>query len=220
MPTIYYDNDADLSIIQSKKVAIIGYGSQGHAHALNLKDSGVDVAVGLAEGSKSRAKAQAVGLAVKTVADAAAWADVIMILVPDTTAPKVYRESIAPHLTAGKTLMFAHGFNIRYGTVTPPKDVDVSMIAPKSPGHRVRELFVEGGGTPALVASWLATAGSVPAVVAPSERSTIVAASFVPAFDVPAVELLDRMASSAVSIASPAAVPRPGCSRSRSSSTA
>ena len=152
MPTIYYDNDADLSIIQSKKVAIIGYGSQGHAHALNLKDSGVDVAVGLAEGSKSRAKAQAVGLAVKSVADAAAWADVIMILVPDTTAPKVYRESIAPHLTAGKTLMFAHGFNIRYGTVTPPKDVDVSMIAPKSPGHRVRELFVEGGGTPALVA--------------------------------------------------------------------
>ena len=152
MPTIYYDNDADLSVIQSKKVAIIGYGSQGHAHALNLKDSGVDVAVGLAEGSKSRAKAQAVGLAVKSVADAAAWADVIMILVPDTTAPKVYRESIAPHLTAGKTLMFAHGFNIRYGTVTPPKDVDVSMIAPKSPGHRVRELFVEGGGTPALVA--------------------------------------------------------------------
>jgi ketol-acid reductoisomerase len=152
MPTIYYDNDADLSIIQSKKVAIIGYGSQGHAHALNLKDSGVDVAVGLAEGSKSRAKAQAVGLAVKSVADAAAWADVIMILVPDTTAPKVYRESIAPHLTAGKTLMFAHGFNIRYGTVTPPKDVDVSMIAPKSPGHRVRELFIEGGGTPALLA--------------------------------------------------------------------
>jgi ketol-acid reductoisomerase len=152
MPTIYYDNDADLSIIQSKKVAIIGYGSQGHAHALNLKDSGVDVCVGLAEGSKSRAKAQAAGLAVKSVADAAAWADVIMILVPDTTTPKVYRESIAPHLKAGKTLMFAHGFNIRYGTVTPPKDVDVSMIAPKSPGHRVRELFVEGGGTPALVA--------------------------------------------------------------------
>jgi ketol-acid reductoisomerase len=152
MATIYYDNDADLSIIQSKKVAIIGYGSQGHAHALNLKDSGVDVAVGLSADSKSRAKAAATGLAVKTVAEAAQWADVIMILVPDTTAPKVYRESIAPHLTAGKTLMFAHGFNIRFGTVTPPKDVDVSMIAPKSPGHRVRELFVEGGGTPALVA--------------------------------------------------------------------
>jgi ketol-acid reductoisomerase len=152
MATIYYDNDADLSLIQSKKVAIIGYGSQGHAHALNLKDSGVSVVVGLAEGSKSRAKAQATGLEVKSVADAAKWADVIMILVPDTTAPKLYRESIAPHLTAGKTLMFAHGFNIRFGTVTPPKDVDVSMIAPKSPGHRVRELFVEGGGTPALVA--------------------------------------------------------------------
>src|SRR6187401_492366 len=152
MATIYYDNDADLSIIQSKKVAIIGYGSQGHAHALNLKDSGVDVAVGLSADSRSRAKAAATGLAVKTVAEAAQWADVIMILVPDTTAPKVYRESIAPHLTAGKTLMFAHGFNIRFGTVTPPKDVDVTMIAPKSPGHRVRELYVEGGGTPALVA--------------------------------------------------------------------
>src|SRR5437868_5495648 len=152
MPTIYYDDDAQLSLIQEKKVAIIGYGSQGHAHALNLKDSGVDVAVGLAEGSKSREKARKSGLAVKSVAEAAAWADVIMMLVPDTTAPKVYRESIAPHLTAGKTLMFAHGFNIRYGTVTPPNDVDVSMIAPKSPGHRVRVLFVEGGGTPALVA--------------------------------------------------------------------
>ncbi len=152
MATIYYDKDADLSLIQSKNVAIIGYGSQGHAHALNLKDSGVNVAVGLAEGSKSAAKARAAGLDVKTVADAAKWADVIMILVPDTTAPKLYRESSAPHLTAGKTLMFAHGFNIRYGTIQPPRDVDVSMIAPKSPGHRVRELFVEGGGTPALVA--------------------------------------------------------------------
>jgi ketol-acid reductoisomerase len=152
MATIYYDNDADLSLIQSKNVAIIGYGSQGHAHALNLKDSGVNVAVGLAAGSKSADKARKAGLDVKTVADAAKWADVIMILVPDTTAPKLYRESIAPHLTAGKTLMFAHGFNIRFGTITPPKDVDVSMIAPKSPGHRVRELYVEGGGTPALVA--------------------------------------------------------------------
>jgi ketol-acid reductoisomerase len=152
MATIYYDKDADLSLIQSKNVAIIGYGSQGHAHALNLKDSGVKVAVGLAEGSKSRAKAQAAGLDVKTVADAATWADVIMILVPDTTAPGLYRESIAPNLSAGKTLMFAHGFNIRFGTVSPPHDIDVSMIAPKAPGHRVRELFVEGGGTPALVA--------------------------------------------------------------------
>ncbi len=152
MATIYYDKDADLSLIQSKNVAIIGYGSQGHAHALNLKDSGVNVAVGLADGSKSKAKAQAAGLDVKGVADAAKWADAIMILVPDTTAPKLYRESIAPHLGAGKTLMFAHGFNIRYATIEVPKNVDVSMIAPKAPGHRVRELFVEGGGTPALVA--------------------------------------------------------------------
>jgi ketol-acid reductoisomerase len=152
MATIYYDKDADLSLIQSKNVGIIGYGSQGHAHALNLKDSGVNVVVGLADGSKSKAKAQAAGLEVKSVADAAKWADVIMILVPDTTAPKLYRDSIAPHLGAGKTLMFAHGFNIRFGTVDVPKNVDVSMIAPKAPGHRVRELFVEGGGTPALVA--------------------------------------------------------------------
>jgi ketol-acid reductoisomerase len=152
MATIYYDKDADLSLIQSKNVAIIGYGSQGHAHALNLKDSGVNVVVGLADGSKSKAKAQAAGLEVKSVADAAKWADVIMILVPDTTAPKLYRDSIAPHLGAGKALMFAHGFNIRFGTVDVPKNVDLSMIAPKAPGHRVRELFVEGGGTPALVA--------------------------------------------------------------------
>ena len=152
MATIYYDNDADLSLIQSKKVAVIGYGSQGHAHALNLKDSGVTVAVGLPETSRSRAKATAAGLAVKTVADAAAWADVIMVLVPDTTQAALYRDAIAPHLTDGKTLMFAHGFNIRFGTIQPPAGVDVSMIAPKSPGHRVRELYVEGGGTPALLA--------------------------------------------------------------------
>jgi ketol-acid reductoisomerase len=152
MATIYYDKDADLSIIQGKKVAIIGYGSQGHAHALNLKDSGVDVAVGLPETSRSRARAQAAGLAVKTVADAAKWADVIMILTPDTTQAGIYRDAIAPNLTPGKTLMFAHGFNIRYGTIKPSAGVDVSMIAPKAPGHRVRELYVEGGGTPALLA--------------------------------------------------------------------
>jgi ketol-acid reductoisomerase len=152
MATIYYDKDADLSLIQAKKVAIIGYGSQGHAHALNLKDSGVSVAVGLPETSRSRAKASGAGLTVKTVADAAAWADVIMMLVPDTTQAAVYRRDIAPHLTAGKTLMFAHGFNIRFGTIQPPDGVDVSMIAPKSPGHRVRELYEEGGGTPALLA--------------------------------------------------------------------
>ena len=152
MATIYYDKDADLSLIQSRKVAVIGYGSQGHAHALNLKDSGVTVAVGLPETSRSRAKATAAGLTVKTVADAAAWADVIMVLVPDTTQASLYRDAIAPNLTDGKTLMFAHGFNIRFGTIQPPAGVDVSMMAPKSPGHRVRELYVEGGGTPALLA--------------------------------------------------------------------
>jgi ketol-acid reductoisomerase len=152
MAIIYYDKDADLSFIQSKNVAIIGYGSQGHAHALNLKDSGVNVVVGLPETSRSRAKAAAAGLTVKSVADSAAWAGVIMMLVPDTTQPALYENEIAPHLTDGKTLMFAHGFNIRFGTVKPPAGVDVSMIAPKSPGHRVRELYVEGAGTPALLA--------------------------------------------------------------------
>jgi len=152
MATIYRDNDADLNLIQAKKVAIIGYGSQGHAHALNLKDSGVDVRVGLSPNSTSRKKAEGAGLKVETVADASKWADVIMILTPDTTQAELYKTSIEPFLTAGKTLMFAHGFNIRFGAVTPPKDVDVSMIAPKSPGHRVRELYVEGAGTPALLA--------------------------------------------------------------------
>ncbi|HEX4021296.1 MAG TPA: ketol-acid reductoisomerase [Acidobacteriaceae bacterium] len=152
MAKTYYDADADLGLIQKKKVAIIGYGSQGHAHALNLKDSGVDVCIGLPSTSKSIARAQKAGLVVKTVAEATQWADVIMILVPDQTAAKVYADSIGPHLKAGKTLMFAHGFNIRFGTITPPKDVDVSMVAPKAPGHRVREVFTEGGGTPGLIA--------------------------------------------------------------------
>ncbi len=152
MATIYYDKDADLELIRSKKVAVIGYGSQGHAHSLNLTDGGVTVRVGLAEGSQSRARAEAAGLTVTSVAEAAGWADVIMILTPDTTQPKIYGESIRPHLTADKMLMFAHGFNIRFGTITPPPDVDVTMIAPKAPGHRVREVFVEGGGTPALLA--------------------------------------------------------------------
>ncbi len=152
MAKIRYDADADLELIKSKKVAIIGYGSQGHAHALNLKDSGAQVCVGLHEGSKSRKKAEAAGLTVKSVADAAAWGDVIMVLVPDTSQPAIYEESIAPHLGKGKTLMFAHGFNIRFGTIKPPAEVDVSMIAPKSPGHRVRETFAEGGGVPALLA--------------------------------------------------------------------
>ena len=152
MAKIYYDKDADPALIQSRKVAVIGYGSQGHAHSLNLKDSGVSVRVGLAEGSQSKAKAEAAGLTVDSVANVSAWADVIMILAPDTQQPKIYNQSIAPHLTRGKMLMFGHGFNIRFGTITPPADVDVTMIAPKAPGHRVREVFTEGGGTPALLA--------------------------------------------------------------------
>ena len=152
MATIYYDNSADLSLIQGKKVAIFGYGSQGHAHALNLKDSGVDVRVVLQKGSRSQAKAEAEGLTVLRGAEAAAWADVIMLLTPDTTQAGIYSEQVAPHLSVGKMLMFAHGFNIRFKTVTPPADVDVTLIAPKAPGHRVREVFVEGGGTPALIA--------------------------------------------------------------------
>src|ERR1700759_4088521 len=152
MANLYYDNSADLSLIQSKKVGIIGYGSQGHAHALNLRDSGVQVRVGLQPGSGSLAKAQKEGLTVGTPAEVAAWADVIMILTPDPKQQKIYKDSIEPHLTAGKTLMFAHGFNIRFGTIKPPSNVDVSMIAPKAPGHRVREVFTEGGGTPALIA--------------------------------------------------------------------
>lgn len=152
MAKTYHDDDADLGLIRNKKVAILGYGSQGHAHALNLKDSGVEVRIGLPASSKSIARAERAGLKVMSPADAAQWADVIMLLVPDQNQAKIYAESIAPHLTAGKTLMFAHGFNIRYRTIQPPKDVDVSMVAPKAPGHRVREVFVEGGGTPGLIA--------------------------------------------------------------------
>jgi len=152
MATIYYDKDANPELIRSKKVAVIGYGSQGHAHALNLKESGVDVRVSLRPGSKSQPKVEAEGLSIISLEDAAAWADVIMMLAPDTTQPDIYEKYIAPHMTKGKTLMFAHGFNIRYGTITPPPDVDVSMVAPKAPGHRVREIFVEGGGTPSLLA--------------------------------------------------------------------
>src|SRR5450755_2793052 len=152
MANLYYENAADISLIQSKKVAIIGYGSQGHAHALNLRDSGVEVHIGLQPNSASKAKAEKDGLVVASVDEVAKWADVIMILAPDTKQQKIYNESVAPHLKAGKTLMFAHGFNIRFGTIKPPQDIDVSMIAPKAPGHRVREVFTEGGGTPALIA--------------------------------------------------------------------
>jgi ketol-acid reductoisomerase len=152
LANIYYDSDAIPGLICTKKVAVIGYGSQGHAHALNLKDSGVTVKVGLPAGSRSRAKAEADGVPVVSVAEAARWADVIVILTPDTTQPAIYKTEIAPGLAPGKLLMFAHGFNIRFGCIEPPADIDVAMIAPKSPGHRVREVYREGGGTPALLA--------------------------------------------------------------------
>jgi len=152
MATMYYDKDADLSLLENKTVGIIGYGSQGHAHALNLKDSGIDVVVGLYEGSSSWPKAQEAGLQVATVAEAAEKSDIITMLIPDTTQPTVYRESILPHLNSGKTLMFAHGFNIHFNTVVPPATVDVSMVAPKAPGHRMREVFTKGSGVPALLA--------------------------------------------------------------------
>jgi ketol-acid reductoisomerase len=149
---LFYDNDADLAIIQNKKVAILGYGSQGHAHALNLRDSGVEVRVGLAENSKSRAKAAEQGLTVGTPAEVSRWADVIMVLVPDPAQRKIYAEAIAPNLTPGKALAFAHGFNIRFGYITPPAGVDVFMVAPKGPGHLVRREFVDGRGVPVIVA--------------------------------------------------------------------
>src|SRR6266540_1588031 len=152
MAELFYDNNADLGRLKGRPIAIIGFGSQGHAHALNLKESGCDVRVGLYEGSKSWGKAEAAGLRVVSVADAAKEAQIVMIVTPDTGQAALYRDHIAPHMTAGKTLMFAHGFNIRFGQIAPPKDVDVSMIAPKAPGHRVRELFTEGVGVPALVA--------------------------------------------------------------------
>jgi len=152
MVTMYYDADADLGLLESKKIAIIGYGSQGHAHALNLKDSGCDVRVGLYKGSRSWSVAEEAGLKVMLADEAAAEADIIMMLVPDTRAPMIYKSAIAPNLTAGKMLMFAHGFSIHYGQVVPPEDVDVTMVAPKAPGHRVREIFPEGMGVPGLLA--------------------------------------------------------------------
>ena len=152
MPRRFYEKDGSLAPLQGKTVAIIGYGSQGHAHALNLRDSGVNVVVGLYEGSKSKAKAEAAGLKVLSVGDAAKAADFIMVLLPDHVQGDTYKNEIAPNLSKGKTLMFAHGFNIHFGEIKPPSDIDVSMIAPKAPGHRVRELFTEGVGVPALVA--------------------------------------------------------------------
>ena len=152
MAEIFYDDDADLSIIQGRKVAVIGYGSQGHAHALNLRDSGVDVRIGLPEGSKSRAAAQEAGLRVVTPAEAAAEADVIMILAPDTVQRKLYANDIEANLKDGDALFFGHGLNIRFGLIKPPAGVDVAMVAPKGPGHLVRRQFEEGRGVPCLVA--------------------------------------------------------------------
>ncbi|MEO1062324.1 MAG: ketol-acid reductoisomerase [Actinomycetota bacterium] len=152
MATIHYDDAADLSVLADKTVAILGYGSQGHAHALNLRDSGVNVIVGLRDGSGSKAKAEAEGLRVLSIADASAEADIVMVLLPDTDQAQIYGESIAPGLQAGDSLVFAHGFNIHFGFITPPDDVDVWMVAPKGPGHNVRRTYVEGGGVPSLLA--------------------------------------------------------------------
>ena len=149
---IYYQEDCDISLLKGKKIAIIGYGSQGHAHALNLKESGCDVRIGLYEGSKSKEKAEKQGLKVLNTADAAKEADIIMILINDEKQAKMYKEDIEPNLEEGNMLMFAHGFNIHFGLITPPANVDVTMIAPKAPGHTVRSEFLEGKGTPCLVA--------------------------------------------------------------------
>ncbi len=160
MAELFYEDDADLSIIKGRKVAVIGYGSQGHAHALSLRDSGVDVRVGLAEGSKSREKAQAEGLRVVDPATAVKEADLIMILVPDHVQRKVYAEAIEPNLNPGDALFFAHGFNIRFGYIKPPANVDVCMVAPKGPGHLVRREYVAGRGVPAIVAVEQAATGN------------------------------------------------------------
>ncbi|MEM0981483.1 MAG: ketol-acid reductoisomerase, partial [Cyanobacteria bacterium P01_H01_bin.58] len=152
MARMYYDSDANLDLLNGKTVAIIGYGSQGHAHALNLKDSGVNVIVGLYEGSRSVAKAEAEGLTVKPVADAAKLADWIMILLPDEVQKRIYKEAIEPNLEAGNVVSFAHGFNINFGQIVPPAEIDVVMVAPKGPGHLVRRTYTEGQGVPCLFA--------------------------------------------------------------------
>ncbi|MBV9292484.1 MAG: ketol-acid reductoisomerase [Frankiales bacterium] len=151
-PEIYYDDDADLGLVKGRKVAVLGYGSQGHAHALSLRDSGLDVRIGLPEGSKSRAAAEAEGLRVLTPFDACAEADLVMVLAPDTAQRGLYAEAIEPNLSEGDALFFAHGFNIRFGYITPPANVDVAMVAPKGPGHLVRRQYVDGRGVPCLVA--------------------------------------------------------------------
>ena len=166
MAKTFYDHDADLSLIQSKKVAIIGYGSQGHAHALNLKDSGVQVKIGLpASEADSVAKAQKAGFEVIPAAEATKWADVVMILAPDQIQAKIYADDIGPNLAAGKLLMFAHGFNIHFKTIVPAAGIDVGMAAPKAPGHRVREVFIEGGGVPGLIAVHQDSTGNAHALI-------------------------------------------------------
>jgi ketol-acid reductoisomerase len=152
MTTIFYEKDADAGLVQGRRVAVMGYGSQGHAHALNLRDSGIDVRVGLREGSSSRAKAEAAGLVVRSLAEAAAEADVVMMLLPDTEQKAAYDEHVAPNLEEGDALLFAHGFNIRFGQIAPPPGVDVAMVAPKGPGHLLRRTYTEGGGVPSLIA--------------------------------------------------------------------
>jgi ketol-acid reductoisomerase len=164
MATIYYDKDANLDLLKKRKVAVIGYGSQGHAHALNLRDSGVDVRIGLAAGSRSKAKAEGAGLRVISVAEASKEADVIMVLIPDQTQKKGYDEEIAPHLGAGKALLFAHGFNIHFGQVRPAPEVDVLMVAPKGPGHMVRRQYQDGRGIPGLVAVHQDASGQAKAI--------------------------------------------------------
>ncbi|MGI6376551.1 MAG: ketol-acid reductoisomerase [Anaerolineae bacterium] len=164
MATIYYDRDTDLALLHGKKIAILGYGSQGHAHALNLKESGCDVRVGLYQGSSSWARAEQAGLKVMLSAEAVAEADIVMILTPDTLQPAIYANDVAPNLKAGAMLMFAHGFSIHYSQIVPPKNVDVTMIAPKAPGHRVRELYIDGQGTPGLVAIYQDVTGNAKAL--------------------------------------------------------
>jgi ketol-acid reductoisomerase len=165
MATIYYDADANLELIQQKRIAIIGYGSQGHAHALNLKDSGCEVVVGLPPQSKSRAKAEAAGLRVLNVADAAQWADVITILIPDELHREVFERDIRPGLAPGKMLVVAHGFSIHFSQIIPPADIDVTMVAPKSPGHMVRSVYQEGAGVPSVVAVYQDATGQADALM-------------------------------------------------------
>lgn len=165
MAQIRYDRDADLEVIKGKKVGVIGFGSQGHAHAQNLRDSGVEVRVGLHAGSRRRKVAEDLGFAVTSVRELSDWADVIVVLAPDTVQPAIYEESIKSALRPGKMLMFGHGFNIRYATIAPPSEVDVALVAPKGPGHRVRETFVDGGGVPALVAVEQDSSGQADALV-------------------------------------------------------